>query len=170
METAKTSEPVAEKTHWKKLDNPNYLGAWSLPNGNDMTVEILRIEQTEVVNNRKKDIKTIAILKDHKPMILNATNKKKLERIFKTPYIEDWPGKRFTVYIEHGISSPDGPVDGLRIRDTVPSLPELTPTHSAWPAVIEAIRSGKYTMAQVLKKYSVSEDNQALITAKNEAE
>ena len=30
-----------DKTHWKRLMNPDFIGAYALPPGEDMTVEIM---------------------------------------------------------------------------------------------------------------------------------
>ncbi|MBK7695511.1 MAG: hypothetical protein IPI30_14665 [Saprospiraceae bacterium] len=90
------------KTHWKKLTNPNYIGAYSMPEGKDLTVEITDVKR-EVVKGEggKTDECTILYLKDSKPMILNVTNSKMISKVHNTPFIEDWIGKKITLYSFH---------------------------------------------------------------------
>ena len=47
-----------DKTHWKKLENPDYLGAYALQPGQDLTLQIKSVGQEEVYNpsNNKKEI------------------------------------------------------------------------------------------------------------------
>ena len=94
---------MADKTHWKKLENPDYLGAYALQPGQDLTLQIKSVGQEEVynVNSNKKETCTVAHFADKsvKPMILNVTNCKTISKLYDTPYIEDWPGKYITVYI-----------------------------------------------------------------------
>lgn len=41
------------------------------------------------------------------------------------------------------------------------ALPELTPDHDKWSAAVQAVAFGKYSKADVLKKYVISEANSA---------
>lgn len=86
-----------EKTHWKKLENPDYLGAYALQPDQDLIVQIKSIAQENVYNpnNNKEEVCTVAhfVGENIKPMILNVTNCKTISKIYGTPYIEDWAGK-----------------------------------------------------------------------------
>ena len=46
-----------DKTHWKKLENPDYLGAYALQPNKDLVVQIKSVGQEEVYNptNNKKE-------------------------------------------------------------------------------------------------------------------
>ena len=92
---------TTKKTHWKKLDNPNYIGAYSLMDGEvkDLTVIIEKVITEEVKSDRGKEVCKVAYLKGQKPLILNATNSKIIQSIYDTPYIEDWKGKEITLYV-----------------------------------------------------------------------
>ncbi len=94
------------KTHWKKLTNPNYIGAYSMPEGKDLTVEITDVKR-EVVKGEggKTDECTVLYLKDSKPMILNVTNSKMISKVHNTPFIEEWIGKKITLYVSTCCSS-----------------------------------------------------------------
>ena len=86
------------QTHWKKLINPDYIGAYALDPGKDLTVQISQVRREMVTGaDGKKEECTVAYLKDQKPMILNVTNCKTIEKLYG-PYIEDWAGKHITLY------------------------------------------------------------------------
>jgi hypothetical protein len=86
------------KTHWKKLHNPDYLGAYSLDEST-MVVEIKKVEKRQIPGaDGKKDDAVVAELVGQKPMILNATNMKTIASLYGN-YIEDWVGKRITLFI-----------------------------------------------------------------------
>ena len=116
---------MADKTHWKKLENPDYLGAYALQPGQDLTLQIKSVGQEEVynVNNNKKETCTVAHFMDKsvKPMILNVTNCKTISKLYDTPYIEDWVGKYITVYIAK-VKAFGETVEALRIRNKVPTI------------------------------------------------
>ena len=110
------------KTHWKKLTNPNYLGAYALDDAEDLIVTIKSAGMETITGEGgRKDEGTVIHFEDGvKPMICNATNAKTITKVLGSPYIEDWIGGRIALYIEHNISSPQGLVDGLRVRPYVP--------------------------------------------------
>ena len=109
------------KTHWKLLTNPNYLGAYSLPNGQDIVVVIDYVRREEIVGvNGKKEYEVVAHLKNgQKPFILNKTNMKQIQKLYNAPYIEDWAGRAIQVYFDPTVVFAGKKVGGLRIRPTV---------------------------------------------------
>lgn len=117
-----------EKTHWKKLDNPDYLGAYALQPGQDLVAQIKSVGQEEVYNptNNKKEVCTVAHFTDRnvKPMILNTTNCKTITKIYDTPYIEDWVGKYISIYIAK-VKAFGETVEALRIRNSVPTVERI---------------------------------------------
>ena len=90
------------KTHWKKLTNPNYLGAYSIEDGKDLilTIRNVREEQVTGTDGKKDDCVVCYFYEKVKPMILNSTNMKMIARLYKTNYIEDWVGKKIQVGVE----------------------------------------------------------------------
>ena len=57
-----------EKTHYKRLINPNYLGAYSLDDGQDLTVLIEYVAKEPVMNpTGQTEQCTVAHLKQEKP-------------------------------------------------------------------------------------------------------
>ena len=158
---------VINKTHWKKLQNTNYIGAYSLMNGDDATELVVQIEsvsQEEVtgVGNRKEDC-LIAKLVGQKPFILNSTNAKTIEAIADSPYIEDWAGLRISLYVAR-VSAFGSEVDALRIRKTAPKLPELTPDHKKWNGAKKGLADGNVTIGQIKASFILSSTNEKLLT------
>lgn len=113
-------------THWKKLMNPDYLGSYALEPGQDLIVTIKSVCNEEVTgSDGKKDIcSVIHFVENVKPMILNATNNKTIAKLFKTPYIEEWAGRKIQVYTEK-VKAFGEIWDALRIRPYLPVEKEL---------------------------------------------
>ena len=85
------------KTHWKQLVNLDYIGAYAL-DGNDLDVTIQHAKREIVIGaSGKKEECLVAHLVDQKPLIVNRTNAKALSKLYG-PYVEDWAGKRITLY------------------------------------------------------------------------
>lgn len=108
-------------THWKKLHNPDYIGAYALEEGKDLIVTIKSVGIEKVKNERGTEECVVAhfVEKGVKPMILNSTNSKIIQKIHKTPYIEQWAGKQIQLYIAN-IKAFGEVVEALRIREYVP--------------------------------------------------
>ncbi len=113
------------KTNWKKLINPDYLGAYSLDDGEgkyrDITATIrqVRVEQVTGPDGKKENCPVAHFVENIKPMILNVTNMKTLEKLFHSKYIEDWSGRRVQIGVE-SVRAFGDVVDALRIRRTLP--------------------------------------------------
>lgn len=110
------------QTHWKKLINPDYLGAYALEPGQDLVVTIDYIKQEQVIGtDGKKEELPVAhfVERETKPMILNSTNMKSISALFKTPYIEEWHGRQIQLYSEE-VRAFGEVVDALRVRPFAP--------------------------------------------------
>ena len=154
------------KTHWKKLDNPNYLGAYSLMDGEykELTVLIEKVVLEDVKTERGTDQCKVAYLKGQKPLILNATNCKIITNMYQSPYIEDWQGKNITLYIAK-IKAFGETIEAIRVKSTKPviKLPELTPDHQRWDAALLAISEGNTTVEDIKRNYSLTKKNEQLL-------
>ena len=109
-------------THWKKLTTPNFLGAYSLEDGKDMilTIAYVREETVTGVDGKKEDCAVCHFSEKVKPMILNSTNMKTITKLFKTPYIEEWAGKKIQIGQEK-VKAFGEIVDALRVRNRLPA-------------------------------------------------
>lgn len=88
------------ETHWKKLINPDYLGAYSLDPGKDMilTIKSVKKEMITGTGGKQEECTVCHWAENQKPMILNVTNCKTISKMLKTPYIENWAGHRVQIY------------------------------------------------------------------------
>lgn len=155
------------KTHWKKLQHPDYIGAYELMDGSEnkeLTVTITQIKREMITGaDGKKEECTVCYLKNQKPMILNATNQKTMTKLFGSPYIEDWANKQMTLYVAK-IKAFGDTVDALRVRPNAPVKPELTPTSDKWNGAIKAFKDKSVTIEQIQASYNISPDNIKLLT------
>lgn len=108
-------------THWKKLINPDYLGAYSLDPGKDMVLTIGTVRKEMITGTDGKNEECIVChwAEDEKPMILNVTNCKMIAKILKTPYIEKWSGHRIQIGAEK-VRAFGEDVEALRVRSRLP--------------------------------------------------
>ena len=112
-------------THWKRLRNPDYIGAYSMPTDGSEIILTIRNAKTEKVaspDGKKSDCLVIYFNEPNwKPMILNATNSKAIQKVAKTPYIEKWSGVKVQIYTAK-VSAFGEQVDALRIRTVAPKV------------------------------------------------
>lgn len=109
------------KTHWKKLVNPNYLGAYSIEDGKDLILTIKNVRQEEVIgpDGKKEECIVCYFHEPVKPMIINSTNAKTIQKLLGSPYIEDWLGHKIQIGIEK-VKAFGDIVDALRVRKFLP--------------------------------------------------
>jgi hypothetical protein len=153
------------KTHWKQNFNYDYLGAYSLQEGQEVVLTINTVSKKMVMGSGgQKEECTVAnfleaVNGEKKPMILNKTNCKIISKLYGTPYIEDWKGKRVTIYVQPDIKAFGELVDALRIKQIIPNeKQELTPTHKKWDAVNERIKAGA-KIEDIRKHYDITQEN-----------
>ena len=119
---------MAELTHWRVYENPDYLGSYAFQRNQEMVLTINRVIQEDVFNptSGKKESCTVCYWneKNVKPMILNVTNCKTISKLYSTPFIEEWQGKVITVYVAQ-VKAFGDVVDALRIRTKIPTLKQL---------------------------------------------
>ena len=160
-----------DKTHWKKLVNPDYLGSYSLDGGRDKTVTIKSVKNEMITGaDGKKEECTVAYLQNEKPMILNRTNCKAISKIYDTPFIEDWAGKKITLYIAK-VKAFGEVVDALRIRPEAPKLPAMNKSSVKWTDAVNGLKNGSVTIEQIKKHYTLSAaDEKAIKDEANKSE
>jgi len=111
------------KTHWKKLTNPDYLGVYALQPGQDMilTIKLVTRETITGADGKKEECTLINFVEPAKPMILNNTNAKTIERIYRNPFVQDWAARKIQLYSE-SVKAFGETVDALRIRPFIPKV------------------------------------------------
>ena len=93
-----STENQQKVTHWKKLTNPNFIGAHDLQPGQEAKITIESISKENVKGADGKDSECIvAKIKGAKPLILNKTNCKIISKVLESPYIENWAGKSIII-------------------------------------------------------------------------
>lgn len=147
-----------KKTHWKKLVNPLYIGAYSLNPNEDLIVKITHVGREIVTTTGgKKEECTVAQLENNKPMILNATNSKTIAKLYGS-YIEDWVGKYIQLYESKAMLAGEN-VECLRIRPVSPSLdvkPRPQITAERFAAALKSISAGEYTFDKLEQNFDLS--------------
>lgn len=151
-----------QKTHWKRLINPDYLGAYSLEPGKDMVLTIKSVVREMIigVEGKKSEETVIHFAEPQKPMILNRTNQKTIQKVYKTPYIEDWAGKRIQLYSAE-VKAFGEVVDALRIRPFPPKeAPSAGVAETCQDCGKQVAAAGKMTAGMVAeyarKKFGVT--------------
>jgi hypothetical protein len=134
-----------------------------LEDGKDLTVTILEVKRELITGDAgRKEECTVAQLKGQKPMILNRTNCKTIAAIYKTPYIEQWKGKKITLYITTTKLKGEE-VECLRIRNNAPALPELNKQSAKWEGAVNALKAGTTTIEKIENSYYISPENRELL-------
>lgn len=145
------------KTHWKRLVNPDYIGAYSLDEGKDLVVTLGEVKRLMVTSTGgKQEECTVAELKGQKPFIINVTNAKSITQVVGSPYIEDWQGQKITLFVSKTKLKGEE-VECLRVRPTKPSItkPKLLITDIVnFEKVKKAIENG-YTLEQIKSKWDI---------------
>lgn len=105
-------------THWKKLTNPDYIGAYAFERGEEKIATIDRVAEEPVIGpeGRKSDCIVVHFKQpDLKPLILNRTNAKTIERLTGTPYVEEWSGSSVILCVRR-VSAFGEDVDAVRVK------------------------------------------------------
>lgn len=145
------------KTHWKRLHNPDYIGAYSLNEGEDLTVAIDYVVREQITGTGgKKEECTVAHLVKNKPFILNATNSKSIAKLYGV-YIEDWAGKKITLYATTTRMGGET-VECLRVRPQVAERRKQTITDERLDAALKQIAAGQYTTAKLEANFELTAD------------
>lgn len=141
-------------THWKKLTDPDYLGAYAFQPGQDLIVTIKYVANEIVTgaDGKKESCSVMHFVEnDIKPLVLNATNNKTIAKALKTPYVEHWAGKKIQLFVQPNVKAFGDVVDAVRVRPFLPVEKELICADCG-----KKIESFGKTKADVLAKYTLS--------------
>lgn len=159
----------SEKTHWRKLQNPEYIGSWDL-DGNDKTVKILNVVTREITGIKGTTKETVLILENCKPMIVNVTNQLMIQKIY-TEFIEDWVDKLITLYPTTTKVRGDK-MDCIRIRNVKPTNIEPKKpskakiTDERLETAFASIDSGDFTKEALLDKFDLNKEQKEKFDAR----
>lgn len=145
------------KTHWKKYgENPDYLGSWDFEEGEErvFTIASVRTEAVTGTDGKKEDCRVMRFREAGvKPMIVNTTNAKMIQKLYKTPYVEDWVGKRIAVHVEP-VRAFGEVWDALRIINRIPAAPQKAGKPPVCSDCGEDIRPAGSHPAEWVAKYT----------------
>ena len=121
---------MPELTHFMKMEDKRFLGSWDLCVGEDEkgsplytkvigTIAKIKREKVYEPNTNTEKVVTVCEFKELKPMILNKTNLKAIEKALRTPFIEKWNGQRISIAVKK-VKMRGELVDALRIEDIAP--------------------------------------------------
>lgn len=112
---------MAEHVHWKKTTNPTYLGSWDFDDGKDMIVQVKDLKQDMIqTQTGGREEKTVMYFEgDVKPLILNKTNMKAIEKSTGSAYLDEWVGKKLQLYVA-AVSAFGEMTMAVRVREFAP--------------------------------------------------
>ncbi len=155
-------------THWRKLVNTAYIGAYSMPtDGSNIILTIKNVVREAVTGEGgKKEECTVAYFQeDSKPMILNRTNCKAIAAAYKTPYIEEWSGLKVEITVAN-VKVAGDVVEALRILPKVPTKPQkivMVVDSEPFNKAVAYVKAGN-SLANVKDKYDISPEVEKAIT------
>jgi ribosomal protein L34E len=163
-----------QKIHWKKIYNPEFLGSYSLEPGKDLVVTIKSVvsEMITGADGKKEENMVVRFMeKDVKPMVLNATNAKTIQKIYQTPYIDEWAGKKIQLFSEK-VKAFGDVVEALRIRPKIPTQTITSTKCIDCAADIQAFGTMKpeQMAAYTIKNYGRALCSECATKVKNEKE
>jgi len=149
------------KTHFKKLQNPNFLGSWDLVDASgkykELTATITKVDKEFVHDGQGgKEEMPVIHLKGLKPMVSNATNLKAIAKVTGSKFIEDWIGKAIIIRVQQ-VKAFGEMHDALRVATVAPKLSELDQLNATIRELLEAYQgSDKEAIRTQCKEAHVS--------------
>jgi hypothetical protein len=148
------------KTHWRKLKDTNYLGSWDVVDKElILTIKNIETKKVSTPDGKTEELPVMTFTEDYKPMILNATNFKNIAKAHGSNFIEDWIGKKISIYIT-SVKAFGSVVDALRIKPSAPKVekPELTPDNPKFESIKAKLKSGETTIDTVKQYFNISDN------------
>lgn len=146
---------MADKTHWKKIvSDPNYLGEADFQVGEEKILTIKGVNQAETIMTAegKSQKAVLHFMEQVKPMILNVTNSKAIQKVVGSPYFEDWPGTVIQVYIDPNVRAFGETVAAVRVRPRKPVQKQAVKCADCGGDIIGAAGKGADYIVQGTKK------------------
>jgi hypothetical protein len=116
------SEQFTGRSVEMKKETP-WLSSEDLLDAGDVIVEISGVYKHKGVkfdDGREMDVFALAFKGKAKQLVLNSTNRRALVSLFGTTKVNEWVGKKVTLYVAHDVRKPGGrrgeTTCGIRIR------------------------------------------------------
>lgn len=153
------------QTHWKQNFDYRFTGAYELSPGEEKTLTIKSVGKEEVKDEsgRGQLCMVAYFVEASKPMILNKTNCKTIEKLYG-PFIEEWVGKRIIIAASK-VKAFGETVDALRVKKAVPQ----SMSKSDYSKALQLLNECK-SLEELKNVYSqlTAEEKAATIKAKDE--
>lgn len=145
------------KTHFKKLMNPKYFGAYEFQPNEKKVLTIDKVQNETVKGQDGKDEEClVCYFVDAKPMILNVTNCKAIAKAHGSSFIEDWQGKEVTLFTTQ-VSAFGTVTEAVRIEQIAPK-PKPFISDDKFSKAIESIKAGKTTIEKIQNVYQLTDE------------
>jgi hypothetical protein len=133
----KKAKPMTGKERLGANRDSEYLGAEDIDPGIEPILTIDHIYNARVTLQRGKEQKDVITFREERvngirnvrPLIVNATNRKVLRKIYKAVDAQTLEGKLVQLYIDHNVRDPSTgeKTDGIRIKPKIPTPPRTEP-------------------------------------------
>ena len=156
-------------SHWRNMfTDEKYLGAYSLEKDGKYDAVIVTIEsvyQGDFLSQGGKEKRPFVKLKEFdKPMVINRTNFKRLEKFFQSFDPSTYVGKQIVLGVEN-VSSPEGIVPALRFSTRpLPTKEKPAMPDAMLDKAIESIKSGKGSIEKIEKTYSLTAEQKKALS------
>lgn len=140
-EEVKRMRPLTGKERLGADRDSEFMGAEDIDPGCEPILTIKNIYNGLVTLSRGKEKKdfivfaeeTVPGIKTVRPLIVNATNRKTLRKLFKAVSADALEGKRIQLYLENNVRDPSSgdKVDGIRVRPRIPTATKHEPIKCA---------------------------------------
>lgn len=136
-EELKRMKPLTGSERLGANRNSEYLGAEDIDPGTEPILTIKALYNGMITLQRGKENKDVIAfaedsvpgIKNVRPLVCNATNRKKLKKLYKAVTADALAGKRIQLYLDHTVRDPQTGelTDGIRIRSIVPAAQKTEP-------------------------------------------
>lgn len=138
----KRMTPLKGKERLGANRDSEYLGAEDIEPNTEPILTIAALYNGMITLARGKERHDVVAFKEERvpgsinqvrPLVLNATNRKTLRKIYKSVTAENLEGKQIQLYLEHNVRDPStgDKVDGIRIRPRIPEVKRAEPVKCA---------------------------------------
>lgn len=157
------------KTHFKKMQNPNYVGSWDLADENgifrDKPVTITGVKKDMVFDGKGgQEECTIIVFSECKPMVANATNLRDIARYCESPFIEDWQGKKITLTVQK-VKAFGAIHDAIRVKKFIQKQ-KPTITNERFNKALEAIADGSANKEQIINNFTLTDEQLSTLNSR----
>lgn len=126
-------KPMQGKERLGANRDSEYLGAEDIEPGTEPVLTIKALYNAKITLARGKEQHDVIVFAEEKipgsintvrPLVVNATNRKTLRKIYKAVTADSLVGKKIQLFIEHDVRDPStgDKVDGIRIRNRIPTV------------------------------------------------